>query len=163
MFSWQVLPSQYGPVLPCYFLFCPSYWRTGDVPEISGRPAELLRRLRDLPAAARRLAGRGSGGGYAAVADEATQEVCGEPEPHAVAGGCDSDESGGDGGSHPIAVEMRNLRKVYGQQVAVRGLSLQMRLGEITSLLGHNGAGTGLPTDCLRLGLGQGARMGMVL
>ncbi len=40
-----------------------------------------------------------------------------------------------------LAIETRNLRKVFGNKVAVRGLSLQVRRGEIFGFLGPNGAG----------------------
>jgi ABC-2 type transport system ATP-binding protein len=40
-----------------------------------------------------------------------------------------------------LAIETRNLRKVFGSKVAVRGLSLQVRRGEIFGFLGPNGAG----------------------
>src|SRR5215475_2358735 len=39
------------------------------------------------------------------------------------------------------AIHARNLRKVYGNKVAVRNLSLQVRRGEIFGFLGPNGAG----------------------
>jgi len=41
--------------------------------------------------------------------------------------------------THAIAVE--NLRKSYGQVEAVRGISLEVRTGEVFGLLGPNGAG----------------------
>lgn len=40
-----------------------------------------------------------------------------------------------------LAIETRNLRKEFGSKVAVRGLSLQVRRGEIFGFLGPNGAG----------------------
>ena len=39
------------------------------------------------------------------------------------------------------SVEMRNLTKVYGRKVAVDNFSLSMYSGQVTALLGHNGAG----------------------
>ena len=39
------------------------------------------------------------------------------------------------------SIEIRNLRKVFGEKTAVDGLSLSMYNGQITALLGHNGAG----------------------
>ncbi|MEX2315019.1 MAG: ABC transporter ATP-binding protein [Thermomicrobiales bacterium] len=41
----------------------------------------------------------------------------------------------------PFAVETRSLRKVYGRSVAVAGLSLTVRQGEVFGFLGPNGAG----------------------
>jgi ABC-2 type transport system ATP-binding protein len=40
-----------------------------------------------------------------------------------------------------LAIETHGLRKVFGSKVAVRGLSLQVRRGEIFGFLGPNGAG----------------------
>ena len=39
------------------------------------------------------------------------------------------------------AVQVRGLRKSYGAQEAVRGVSLSIAEGEVYALLGHNGAG----------------------
>jgi ATP-binding cassette, subfamily A (ABC1), member 3 len=39
------------------------------------------------------------------------------------------------------SIEIRDLRKVYGETIAVDGLNLSMYCGQITALLGHNGAG----------------------
>ncbi len=39
------------------------------------------------------------------------------------------------------AIEARELRKEFGKQVAVRGLTLQVRRGEVFGFLGPNGAG----------------------
>ena len=36
-------------------------------------------------------------------------------------------------------IELRSLRKVYGEKIAVDGLNLSMYNGQITALLGHNG------------------------
>ena len=40
-----------------------------------------------------------------------------------------------------LAIEARNLRKIFGDKVAVRNLSLRVRRGEIFGFLGPNGAG----------------------
>ncbi len=40
-----------------------------------------------------------------------------------------------------LAIETSNLRKLFGPKTAVRGLSLQVRRGEIFGFLGPNGAG----------------------
>lgn len=40
-----------------------------------------------------------------------------------------------------LAIETTNLRKQFGSKIAVRGLSLQVRRGEIFGFLGPNGAG----------------------
>lgn len=39
------------------------------------------------------------------------------------------------------SVQIKDLRKVYGEKIAVDGLSLSMYSGQVTALLGHNGAG----------------------
>jgi ATP-binding cassette subfamily A (ABC1) protein 3 len=39
------------------------------------------------------------------------------------------------------SIEIRKLRKVFGEKIAVDGLSLSFYKGQITALLGHNGAG----------------------
>ena len=41
------------------------------------------------------------------------------------------------------SIEIHDLRKVFGEHAAVDGLSLSMYSGEITALLGHNGAFVG--------------------
>jgi ABC-2 type transport system ATP-binding protein len=45
------------------------------------------------------------------------------------------------GPSNTFAVETRNLRKIFWEKVAVRGLSLTVRRVEIYGFLGPNGAG----------------------
>jgi ABC-2 type transport system ATP-binding protein len=40
-----------------------------------------------------------------------------------------------------LAIQTRNLRKVFGHKVAVEGLTLEVRRGEIFGFLGPNGAG----------------------
>jgi ABC-2 type transport system ATP-binding protein len=45
-------------------------------------------------------------------------------------------------GSVPeLAIEVRNLRKIYGDFEAVRGIDFEVRRGEVFGLLGPNGAG----------------------
>ncbi len=39
-------------------------------------------------------------------------------------------------------IEIRNLRKAFGDKTAVEGLSMEIFSNQITALLGHNGAGT---------------------
>lgn len=43
--------------------------------------------------------------------------------------------------SEPLAVDIRGLRKVFGALVAVDGLNLSIRRGEVFGLLGPNGSG----------------------
>jgi ABC-2 type transport system ATP-binding protein len=47
-------------------------------------------------------------------------------------------------------VEVNNLKKRYGSQVAVAGVSFQVRQGEIFGLLGRNGAGKTTTVECLQ-------------
>lgn len=51
----------------------------------------------------------------------------------------------------PAVIDTRDLRKVYGDKVAVRGLTLQVREGEAFGFLGPNGAGK---TTSLKMLLG---------
>src|SRR5258708_6416260 len=44
-------------------------------------------------------------------------------------------------GNQRILVEARNLRKSYGNHLAVKDVSLSVRRGEVLGLLGPNGAG----------------------
>ena len=41
----------------------------------------------------------------------------------------------------PLAIEVKNLRKSFGENHAVQGVSFDVAQGEIFSLLGPNGAG----------------------
>ena len=41
----------------------------------------------------------------------------------------------------PFAIDTHELRKVFGEQVAVKGLTLQVKQGEVFGFLGPNGAG----------------------
>lgn len=45
------------------------------------------------------------------------------------------------GASDNLAIETRGLRKVFGEKVAVRSLTLEVRRGEVFGFLGPNGAG----------------------
>src|SRR5882724_7247004 len=47
----------------------------------------------------------------------------------------------GDRGDDPAMIDLRNVQKCFGDNVAVDDLSLQVPAGEIYGLLGHNGAG----------------------
>lgn len=44
-------------------------------------------------------------------------------------------------GGRGRGVVIKGLRKEFGSKVAVAGLDLRLRVGDITCLLGHNGAG----------------------
>jgi ABC-2 type transport system ATP-binding protein len=47
-------------------------------------------------------------------------------------------------------IEVNNLKKRYGSQVAVEDVSFQVRQGEIFGLLGRNGAGKTTTVECLQ-------------
>ncbi len=49
-------------------------------------------------------------------------------------------------------IEVKGLRKQYGNKVAVDNLSFQVKKGEVFGLLGHNGAGKSTTINCI-LGL----------
>jgi ABC-2 type transport system ATP-binding protein len=49
-----------------------------------------------------------------------------------------------------VVIEVDNLRKRYGSQVAVADVSFQVRQGEIFGLLGRNGAGKTTTVECLQ-------------
>eukprot|EP00752_Nemacystus_decipiens_P003898 g3578.t3 len=75
----------------------------------------------------------------------------GAPQPRSVGGvggtGADfeplEEEEGQDAGGAAVrrGVVIKELRKEFGSKVAVAGLDLRLRVGDITCLLGHNGAG----------------------
>src|SRR5512142_2576810 len=43
--------------------------------------------------------------------------------------------------TEPLAIETHELRKQFGEQIAVKGLTLQVQAGEVFGFLGPNGAG----------------------
>ncbi|HLF03251.1 MAG TPA: ABC transporter ATP-binding protein [Anaerolineales bacterium] len=47
------------------------------------------------------------------------------------------------------AIEVRQLRKTYGQTVAVNGVSFEVRQGEIFGMVGPNGAGKTTTVECI--------------
>lgn len=49
-------------------------------------------------------------------------------------------------------IELKQLRKVFGERTAVEGIDLTVKRGEIFGLLGHNGAGK---STCIGMMLGQ--------
>ncbi|HOX08815.1 MAG TPA: LPS export ABC transporter ATP-binding protein [Planctomycetota bacterium] len=59
------------------------------------------------------------------------------PEPAAATAPSPAGAASGEG----ILLATENLRKTYGKREVVRGVSLQVRAGEIVGLLGKNGAG----------------------
>jgi ABC-2 type transport system ATP-binding protein len=54
------------------------------------------------------------------------------------------------GGSTDTVIVARGLRRAYGDNVAVDGVDLQVRPGEIFGLLGPNGAGKTTTVECLQ-------------
>ncbi|HVJ87825.1 MAG TPA: ABC transporter ATP-binding protein [Caulifigura sp.] len=55
----------------------------------------------------------------------------------------------------PVLVQVSGLRYSYGERVAVRGLSFEIREGEILGFLGPNGAGKSTAISCLAGVLGN--------
>lgn len=51
--------------------------------------------------------------------------------------------------SEQTVLEVRGLRKAYGNVLAVGGIDLTVRKGEIFGLLGHNGAGKSTTIECV--------------
>jgi ABC-2 type transport system ATP-binding protein len=49
-----------------------------------------------------------------------------------------------------LFVEVRNLRKAYGDRIAVDGVSMDVAEGEIVGLLGANGAGKTTTVECIQ-------------
>ena len=62
-----------------------------------------------------------------------------------------------------LAIQTRNLRKVFGHKVAVEGLTLEVRRGEIFGFLGPNGAGKSTSVKMLLGLVGPTAGEAMVL
>ena len=60
------------------------------------------------------------------------------PDPAAAKAGPDLDSLAN---STDLAIQTRGLRKVFGEKVAVRGLTLEVPRGEVFGFLGPNGAG----------------------
>jgi ABC-2 type transport system ATP-binding protein len=59
----------------------------------------------------------------------------------AEAAGRETGTRGPDGSSRPLVIEVRGLRKSYGDLEAVAGVDLDVREGEVFAFLGPNGAG----------------------
>ena len=56
-----------------------------------------------------------------------------------------------------LALSVQSLEKSYGAVAAVRGVSFEVRAGEIFGLLGPNGAGKTTTIECI-IGLRPGIR-----
>ncbi|GBG84246.1 hypothetical protein CBR_g38217 [Chara braunii] len=121
----QVLPSQYGLRRPVWFFMMPSYWVSESCWE------SFLVRMRHSLRIARL-------GVYEAVPMK-------DPAEHYHADGvikCDEELEKCGRNGHRAAIQVQGLTKVYpGGKVAVEGLNLDVYEGQITALLGHNGAG----------------------
>ena len=48
-----------------------------------------------------------------------------------------------------IAIQVEQLRKSYGEQLVLKGLTFQVLKGEIFALLGVNGAGKTTALECI--------------
>ncbi|RLN65884.1 hypothetical protein BBJ29_006636 [Phytophthora kernoviae] len=135
----QVLPQQYGVRKPWYFLFTKSYWisKFGSVKDDGPTSGDVEVTPALSPQA---------GGAYTQLIDgdnsikehkSVIENAYVEPVSAALA----IQERNG------TCLQIRRLRKVFPleedgeERVAVAGLDLAMYSGQITALLGHNGAG----------------------
>lgn len=138
----QVLPQPHGQTLPPWFPLMRSYWRTGTSSSprprnsSSTRPQDELQQPLLGASAAADAPRRQAGGRSRARQNGATHH-----ELNGAAADAHHDQQ-----REGAYVQVRDLRKVFHSsegsvRVAVEGLSLDMRAGRITALLGHNGAG----------------------
>ena len=130
--SWylaQVIPStDFGVVKPWYFLLTPSYWR--------GTAEEDDELLEEEPSETE--------GGVGMKTSSSSSRICPTDEGPLVPIDEDQREDAFEpapANAAPPTVRLRGLRKTFGKFVAVDDLTLDMREGEVFSLLGHNGAG----------------------
>ncbi len=121
----KILPSEFGTSLPYYFPLLPSYWCGMNLSshDISTDVSPLL-------------LNESFHGGLK------PNPVAGGDEPMAEPISAEMEKQIEDG----RAVRIRGLRKVFeaqrgSERVAVNGLNLEMFEGQVTVLLGHNGAG----------------------
>ncbi|GMF11425.1 unnamed protein product [Phytophthora lilii] len=135
----QVLPQQYGVRKPWYFLFTKRYWfsklghSAGDAPASS----DVQTTTALSPQAGGVYTQLGDGESTLKRHDPVVEDAYVEPVNAALA----MQERNG------TCLQIRGLRKVFPleedgeERVAVAGLDLTMYSGQITALLGHNGAG----------------------
>ncbi|CAL8463070.1 g2604 [Coccomyxa elongata] len=156
----KVLPSPYGARLPWWFPFSRSYWATGDVEDGLHAMAPVHRMCSRLKKLLRLKSGQDDTAAYQQVDLEGDSSVVGMEAPADV----ESRDASADEAGPPALAQTTNLQKVYGQHVAVHNLSLRLRVGEVTALLGHNGAGkttaVGMLTGLLRPTAGTCTVMG---
>lgn len=113
--SWyiaKIWPSEFGTHQPFYFLCLPSYWQSC----FGCRPSQTIDTR--------------SKGELVNATEVSIEEVTENLTRQLDEGTC---------------VDIKDLYKVYnttnGKKVAVDGLNLTMYSGQVTALLGHNGAG----------------------
>lgn len=146
----QVLPQPHGQSLPPWFPLMPSYWRqqgTGSPHSPAGSTTHKRGRSEgefDVNEQQEPLLGRSS-----PAADHQLQPPP-KAAPSAVTASPTSRGATGDRlagrDSRSAYIRLCDLRRVFHSsegsvRVAVEGLSLEMRAGGVTALLGHNGAG----------------------
>src|SRR5947209_13801130 len=56
---------------------------------------------------------------------------------------------GGDVVSHPSVLRVDGLHKAFGRRQVLRGVSFELRRGEILALVGENGAGKSTVVQCV--------------
>jgi ATP-binding cassette, subfamily A (ABC1), member 3 len=109
----RVIKPDYGQAYPFYFPFLPSFWcPKGAVAETNTKTTEDA--------------------GQHYMRGDGTDSIPYEPVGEALRRQATEGKS----------IELYNLRKEFGEKRAVDGLYLSMYSGQITALLGHNGAGT---------------------
>jgi ATP-binding cassette, subfamily A (ABC1), member 3 len=123
----QTWPSEYGLHKPWYFLLLPSYW-SKTVTECCGTNQQQVMVSRESSGEGVEMSHRGAG-------DDEPAAVPIEDVPAHLKAQVGEKK----------CVHINNLRKSFntatGQKVAVDGLNMTFYSGQITALLGHNGAG----------------------
>jgi len=143
LLSWylaQVIPStEFGTTKPWYFLFLPSYWLGTEEEEDSSMKTS---------ASSSRITPEEEGEASSTIENplllEESSDVLAASsvvQAPSVAGSSSAAFEPTPIGAPPPTVKLRHLRKTFGSFVAVDDLTLDMREGEVFSLLGHNGAG----------------------
>jgi iron(III) transport system ATP-binding protein len=91
----------------------------------------------------------GGADGRSVDGDTGTEAPAADPSPESAAAGVSTESTAVNGGvGDDIVLELDGLRKSYGSEPVVEGLSLSVREGEILTLLGPSGCGK---TTTLRL------------
>lgn len=122
----RVITPEYGRALPVWFPFSPAYWRHycghhGKGLDSDAASSTTVLSNDDVEA---------NGGVSALPIRDISSSIPVEPVSDALRRQSEEGNS----------IEIVNLRKSFGDKTAVDGLNLSMYCGQITALLGHNGA-----------------------